>query len=66
MTGGSDGIGLEFSKNFAKQGFNICIISRNETKINEKLVEVAALAKKAGHSIKTMAIKADFSKMDSI
>ena len=30
VTGGSDGMGLAIAKNLAAQGFNICIVSRNE------------------------------------
>ena len=63
VTGGSDGIGLGFCRSFAQQGFNICIVSRNESKINEKLKELVEYAKKSGHDIKTMCVKADFSKM---
>lgn len=37
VTGGSDGIGLQFCKDLSKLGFNICIIGRNELKIKEKL-----------------------------
>ena len=33
VTGGSDGIGLAMAQNLAIQGFNICIVSRNETKM---------------------------------
>ena len=40
VTGGSDGIGLEFCNQFAAQGFNICIISRNLQKIEAKLAEI--------------------------
>ena len=29
VTGGSDGIGLGFCEEFAKLGFNICMIARN-------------------------------------
>ena len=43
VTGGSDGIGLEFCRKFALQGFNICIIARNETKIEAKLRELQDL-----------------------
>ena len=37
VTGGSDGIGLAMCKQLGNQGFNICIISRNEKKMIEKL-----------------------------
>lgn len=29
-TGATDGVGLGFSKEFCKRGFNICLIARNE------------------------------------
>ena len=35
VTGGSDGIGLAMAKKLANEGFNICIISRTESKIND-------------------------------
>ena len=37
VTGGSDGIGYAYCKKLAKEGYNICMISRDEKKINEKL-----------------------------
>ena len=37
VTGGSDGIGLAISKKLAREGFNICIVSRTQSKIEEKL-----------------------------
>ena len=37
VTGGSDGIGLEICEQMAQLGFNICIVGRSESKINEKL-----------------------------
>ena len=43
VTGGSNGFGLEFCHQLAEQGFNICMISRNEAKINEKLDEIKQL-----------------------
>ena len=33
VTGGSDGIGLGFCEAFAELGFNICLIARNEKKL---------------------------------
>ena len=35
VTGGSDGIGLEFCNELARDGFNICIVGRNKDKINK-------------------------------
>jgi short-subunit dehydrogenase len=40
VTGGSDGIGLELCHILAKQGFNICIVSRTLDKIETKLAEI--------------------------
>jgi len=40
VTGGSDGIGLEICKKLAREGFNICIVSRNQSKIEDKLKEI--------------------------
>ena len=37
VTGGSDGIGLEICHQMAAKGFNICIIARNQQKMEEKL-----------------------------
>ena len=58
VTGGSDGIGLEICEQMAARGFNICIIGRNESKINEKL---ASLQKK--HNVKTRCIVFDFAEL---
>ena len=40
VTGGSDGLGLAYCQELALKSFNICIISRNEEKIKEKLKEL--------------------------
>jgi len=61
VTGGSDGIGLGLCRNLAKLGFNICIVSRNLQKINERLELI-----KKDNKVKTLAIQADFSNMHSI
>ena len=62
VTGGSDGIGLAMCNNLALQGFNICIVSRNEEKINQRLKEIKKIAPK----VETKCIVADFSKMTTI
>ena len=49
------------ANNLAAQGFNICIVSRNEAKINEKINELAKL-----YTVKFKAVVADFAKMNSI
>ena len=40
VTGGSEGLGLELCDQLAAQGFNICMISRNEQKIDTKISEL--------------------------
>ena len=40
VSGGSDGIGLAMCKQLANEGFNICIVARNEDKMKEKLIEI--------------------------
>lgn len=62
ITGGTDGIGLQFAKDLACQGFSICILARNETKIISKLSEIKDIATKAGHVIQTAYEVVDFSK----
>jgi len=37
VTGGSDGIGLGICKKLAKEGFNICIVARTLSKMEDKL-----------------------------
>ncbi len=56
VTGGSDGIGLEMCKQMAAQGFNVCIVARNEEKIKSKIPEILECNK----NIKTRYVIADF------
>ena len=62
VTGGSDGLGYELCRQLAEQEFNICIVSRNKQKIDEKLAEIS----KDYPNIKTMAVVADLSKMTTV
>ena len=57
VTGASDGIGAEFCRQLAEDGFNICLISRTQ----EKLVSVESELKRIAPGIETMVIQADFS-----
>jgi 17beta-estradiol 17-dehydrogenase / very-long-chain 3-oxoacyl-CoA reductase len=59
VTGGSDGIGEQFCRDLANQGFNICIIARNEAKMQEKLASIKAEALKNGKNIETRYVVAD-------
>lgn len=45
VTGASDGIGLEYVKKCAKQGFNTLLIARNEEKLKSAVEEVKRVAK---------------------
>ena len=62
VTGGSDGIGEQFCKDLAQQGFNICIIARTEEKMKEKLKGIEAFATSKGKKIKTRYVVADLAK----
>ena len=53
--GATDGIGLEFCKQLARDGFNICLVSRTESKL-KALVE----SDFKGFDVKTRTIIADF------
>lgn len=66
VTGGSDGIGLAMCKKLAEEGFNICIVSRTESKINDKLAEIRRECRNGDESFKTLAVVADLSKLLTI
>jgi len=61
VTGGSDGIGLSICKKLAREGFNICIVSRTQSKIEEKLIEITKECRDGDESFKTLCVVADFS-----
>ena len=58
VTGGSDGIGAEFCKQLAKKGFNICIVSRTQAKMEKVENDIKRLS---NSGIKTRIVQADFS-----
>ena len=62
VTGGSDGIGLGICHELAAQGFNICIMSRNEAKIQEKLAEI----KGKFPAVETKCVVADLGKFTTM
>lgn len=62
VTGGSDGIGFSIVNMLAARGFNICIIARNQAKMDEKIAEV----RKKYPQIKYMTIVGDFAKMKTM
>lgn len=61
VTGSTDGIGLGYAKQFAKRGFNVVLISRDETKL--KAVEETLKSK---YSVQVKIIAADFSSTDDV
>ena len=62
VTGATDGIGKEFCNQFAKLGFNLILVSRNE----EKLKKVSSEFQSKYPNIKTEIIEFDFTKKTSI
>lgn len=61
VTGGSDGIGLGFAVEFARIGFNVCMISRTV----DKLLAAEKEVHQANPSVATKIISADFRKAQS-
>jgi len=59
VTGGSDGYGLDICHKLASQGFNICMVARNEQKMKEKLAEIKS-------DVEKKCIVADFFKMTTV
>ncbi|CAD5112715.1 DgyrCDS1933 [Dimorphilus gyrociliatus] len=55
VTGATDGIGKEYALNLAKRGMNICLISRNETKLASVADDISRR-----HEVKTSIIAVDF------
>ena len=53
-------------KKLAREGFNICIVSRNEDKINTKLEEIRKECRDGDPTFMTLCITADFWQLKSI
>ena len=60
VTGATDGIGLEYCKAFAREGFNIVMISRSQEKLGLKKQEVQSV----NAAIKIKVIAKDFTSAD--
>lgn len=56
VTGASDGIGLAFAKELARENFNICLMARNIKKLQAVEVDIRELYP----SVKTQIVIADF------
>ena len=68
VTGGSDGIGFAMCQNLAEQGFNVCIVARNQDKMNQKLkiIEETCKAKDPAFTWECKTIVCDFGKVFTI
>ena len=62
ITGGSDGIGYEVCKQMAGQGFNTCMMARNQTKMDGKVKELEGLYPNVKHD----SVKVDFSELTTL
>ncbi|MCH9029848.1 MAG: SDR family oxidoreductase [Bacteroidetes bacterium] len=60
ITGASAGIGYEFAKLFANEGYNLVITARNETKLNEISNEI-----KNKHNVNVKVLPKDLSKQNA-
>lgn len=60
ITGGSSGIGLEFARKLAAKGYNLVLIARDVTKLNETAAEL-----KQKYSIDVLTFSQDLSKPES-
>ena len=56
VTGASDGIGAEFCRQLARDGFNICLVSRTMSKLQAVEQEVRSI----NPTIETRIVQADF------
>ena len=61
ITGATDGIGKAYAKKFAKMGYNLVIISRNQEKLNQTKEEILSKYKNC-NEVRTVAV--DFTRSD--
>ena len=60
ITGGTDGIGLQYGRDMAELGFNICVIARSEDRLRNSCSEFQRIALEKKKTIKTKYVVADF------
>ena len=64
VTGGTDGLGYKISKILAKQGFNICLLARNQEKANVCLQKIKYRTSDSRLQLKSIIV--DLAKMSTI
>lgn len=62
ITGSTDGIGLAYAHEFAKKGYNLLLISRNQEKLDAVKKDIQEKSNQHGKEIRTY--KADFTSLD--
>lgn len=68
VTGASDGIGAEYARQLARLGFNICLVSRTQAKLEKVEAQIKELTKNAGDGagVETRILTCDFSGANSV
>ena len=61
VTGASDGLGKEYARNLAKEGFNLVLMARDQDKL-----DVVACEIRQEFKVKTIVICYDFSKLATL
>ena len=61
VTGASSGIGKEFVRELASQGFNMALVARSEEALKQMSQEITSK-----HAVETRIILADFTKEDAV
>jgi len=59
VTGASDGIGLGFCKVLARQGYDVCLVSRNQ----QKLEDAASIVREENPNIQTKIVTCDLTSL---
>lgn len=67
ITGGSSGIGFALARLLAQQGVNLCLLARDETKLDRAKTELEALTSHEGQQITTISCDIrDFDKLNQL
>ena len=66
ITGGTDGIGLEYARQLAKRGYCLLLLSRNEKKLQKIAQEIEHANKKLGIKVRSLSSLSTLSKYKSM